>query len=557
MLKRGVLFLFICVLIINISFISAQNETDIISEAESEYPDAELQTEAGTTPDNFFYFFDKFFDRFGDDLKVREERIAEIREMIQQGKIEEAREALERYLTLADKLEKEIDPEKRDEARRGAVAIRRAIAELESEIPEEFREEFVNNVLEREGAIVTSVEISSKIKELCETLSGLDPLEYSRVCRTEKDNPEWQKKIDRKLTDEQREEAIKFGKIMSQCFKTSGQQCRCEEIPFTEFAEMCSIAASLAVQCETEGNEDACEKLDNLEMPELPPHLQDVFDSLEGDIVESQIELHMPRECREAGATSPKECTRIMIQTNAPEECRDALLEANPQNEREAREICEKIMFELNAPEECIEKGLTNPKECGKLMFQLNAPQECLDAGLTGESRGDEKKCRVIMEGSREGREQGFKGSEGGFGGANCRGITDSEERLRCYDSASQGAREYNEERRGEEPQGEWPEPCQQANTLTKESCEQIMKQFGEQQRQEFIESQPGQEFKEPSSTTSGEGTTTTTTTTTQTEPATSESPITSNEGTTSDSLGTITGSVIRSNNDFFNYYFK
>ena len=544
MYKRGGLVL---ITVFSVAFflaaiISAQNETNIALDVDSEYPDAELQTEAGISPDSFFYFIDGFFDRFGDDLRVREERIAEVREMIREGKIDEASKALERYKSIADKLETEIDPERRDDARKSAAAIRNAINELESEIPEEFREEFVSDILEREGAIITAVEIADKIKELCETLAGLDPLEYSRVCKTESDNPEWQKKLDRRLTEEQRTEAIKFGEIMSECFKTSGQQCRCDEIPFTEFAGMCSIAAPLAVQCNIEGNEEACEKLDNLEMPELPPHLQDVFDSLEGDIAESQFELHMPRECREAGVTSPKECMRIMIQTHAPEECRDALIEANVQNEREAREICEKIMFELNAPEECVEKGLTNPKECGKLMFQLNAPQECLDAGLTGENRGDEKKCRTIMEGSGEGREQGFRGPEGGFGGANCRGITNSEERLRCYDSASQGAREHNEEReeRRGESSGGWPEPCQKANALTRESCEQVMRQFGEQQRGEFNQ---GQEFIEPPPTMSSEGTTT------QTEPTTSES--------TTSSTTPVTGSVIMSNNDFFNYYFK
>ena len=91
-------------------------ETDIIAEIELEYGDAELEVQAGTTPDSAFYFFDEFFDRFGDDLKVREERIAEVREMIRQGKIEQARRALDNYIELAEKLESESDPVKRDEA---------------------------------------------------------------------------------------------------------------------------------------------------------------------------------------------------------------------------------------------------------------------------------------------------------------------------------------------------------------------------------------------------------------------------------------------------------
>ncbi|MEK6840858.1 MAG: hypothetical protein AABX79_02805 [Nanoarchaeota archaeon] len=544
--KSGLILPLFFLLIVSLGIVYAQ--TDILSEIESEYPNAELETEAGIGPDSFFYFFDSFFDRFGDDLKVREERVAEIREMIREGKTEEALDALRRYEAVADKLEAEIDPERRDEARKGAAAIRNAIDELESDIPEEFREEFLR-ILEREEAIVTAAEISSRIKELCETLSEIDPLEYSRVCKTGEDASDWQKKLDRKLTEEQRQEAIKFGEIMSECFKTSGQECRCEEIPFTEFAETCSIAAPLAVQCDIEGNETACEELDNLEMPELPPHLQDVFNKLEGDISEAQFDLHMPQECREAGATNPKECMKIMVQTRAPEECRDAILEADVQNEREAREICEKIMFELNAPEECIEANVRNPKECGKLMFQMNAPKECLDAGLTGENRGDEKKCRTIMESKGEGPR--------GFGppalGIRCREIQNPEERLKCYDAALSGAEGSYVEHRGESSRG-WPEQCQKEQAFTRESCERVMREWGEQQRQEFEQFQPGQEFVEPQTPQEF-------TEPSPTETPTEPSPTTSSGETTTSSSETttssVTGAVIDSNNDFFNYYFR
>lgn len=499
-MEKRVIFTIFLLAVFLMGFVYAQNE-GITEDSGVSFIDenAELGETEGITPDSALYFIDEFFDRFGDDSSIREEKIAEIRAMIQEGKIEEARIALERYEEHAQNFEEEISPGESEEARRSAAAIYNVLLEVEAEIPEEDREEFFDDVVEREKSIVTAAEIANKIKELCETLSQLDPLEYSRVCSTGEDNPDWHKKLDRKLTEEQRQEAIKFGEIMSQCFETSGQQCRCEEIPFTEFAETCSIAAPLAVQCDIEKNEESCEKLDNLEMPELPPHLQDVFDSLEKDVSDSQFDLHMPRECREAGVTSPEECRKIMIQTNAPEECENALIEADVKNEREAREICEKIMFELNAPQECIEKGLTNPKECGKLMFQINAPQECLDAGLTGESRGDEKKCREIMESTRDEGES-FRGPESGFGGANCREIEDSEERLKCYDSASQGAREHYAERqeRREQSPNNWPGPCREAGAFTRESCEQVMRQFGEEQRQE--------EFTEPTTTPSESG---------------------------------------------------
>src|SRR3989344_4654412 len=515
--------------------VETETDTNIISEIELEYPDAQLEVEAGTTPDSFLYFLDELFDGFSDDLRVREERIAEVREMIQQGKIEDAQRALEKYREIADKLE-------------------------------------------REEGIITAAEISSKIKELCEQLSSLDPVEYSRVCLTEDDAPDWHKKLDKRLTEEQREEAIKFGKIMGEGFETSGQQCRCEEIPFTEFAEMCAVAAPLVVKCDIQGDEAACEKMDNLEMPELPEHLQDVLDALENDMSESQLDVHMPRECREAGATNPRECMRIMIQTNAPEECRDALLEANIQNERQARELCEKIMFEQNAPEECIEQGLTNPRECGKLMFQMNAPQECIDAGLTGDSRGDEKKCREIMESQGRGER---RGPQGGFGG-NCQGIQNPEERLKCYDGAIGGTREYRNDhderfRENQEKIRQCAQQCasqQKAWNFENGNCvcsEGNREDYSEYYRQgpnegqyeepqqeefnsgeEFSGSGSGEQGSTTDTTQSGDTTSTETETTTSTETSSTDT----SGSTSSDNTGSITGSVI-SGNGFLDYYFK
>ena len=542
----------------------AQPET-IPDEPSDEVSDAQLTTEAGITPDSALYFLDKFFDRFGDDLQIKEERIAEIKAMIEAGDFEAAETALEGYKESAEALEVEIDPDRAEDAKESAEAITNAVEDLEEQLDEEQKVEFVDDVIKQEESIVTAAEIASKIRDLCETLAEIDPLEYSRVCRTNNEDPEWHKRLDKDLTEEQRQEAEKFGEIMSECFETSGQQCRCEEIPFTEFAEMCSVAAPLATACEINDNEEACEELDNLEMPELPDHLQDVFDSLEGDISEAQFDLHMPRECREAGVDSPRECMKIMIQTNAPEECRNAILEADIQNEREAREICEKIMFEQNAPEECIEAGLTNPKECGKLMFQQNAPEECIEAGLTGETRGDEKKCREIMEQQGEGRE-GFRGPEGGFGGGNCQGIQNSEERLKCYDSAVGGAHEYRDNyqerfRETQEAQRQCAERCasqNQAWSFSNGNCECFEgnredysqyyqdrsneEQFSEQQQppQEFTEPAPSGEFSESAQQPTPETTT--------------ESSTTTNE--IIGSTGGTTGAVIFSDT-FSKYYFR
>lgn len=150
--------------------------------------------------------------------------------------------------------------------------------------------------------------------------------------------------------------------------------------------------------------------------------------------------MHMPQECREAGAKTPKECMKIMIGANAPDECRDALIEADVDNEREARALCEKIMFEVNAPEECIDAGLTDHKACGRFMFEQSAPDECKEAGLTGDNPSDGRKCQKIMnELQGENREGPNRGPGRGFG-PDCRRIENAEERLKCYDGALQQA---------------------------------------------------------------------------------------------------------------------
>ena len=436
-------------------FESVEQESQDASAERGEFEDdVELDRGAGITPDSALYLVESgILERFRDESSNREKKVAEIKEMISQGKIPDAKVALERYKKHAEELEREVSPNQREEAKRSASAIYNALKEIESEIPEEERSEFFDGIVERERKILTASEISFKIKELCEALSGLDPVEYSRVCMSDENSPSWQRRLDKDLTDQQREEAKKFGKIMQQCFETAGQQCACEEIPFADFSKVCSIAAPLATACEIEGNEEACMQMDELEMPELPPHLQDVMDELENDVSGSRIDLHMPPECREAGATNPNECRKIMIETNAPEECRAALLDANVKNEREAREICEKIMFEQNAPLECVEAGLRDHKECGLFMFKETAPQECLDAGLTGERQSDHKKCREIMDSIGGDRSGPNRGPGQGFG-TNCRAIQNSEERLACYDGALQGASDQKsnfDERRGED----------------------------------------------------------------------------------------------------------
>ncbi len=427
-------------------------DDDLFEDLEEEYGDAVI-TDPGITPDSFFYFIDEFFDRFGSDLENREEKIAEIKAMIEEGNFEAAREALESYRRHAESWEEDADPNERDEARRSAAAIHRALREFEDDIPDEFHKEFFDDVLEREGRLITAVEISSKIKELCEALSELDPSEYSRVCRTDDSDANWHRALDRDLTEAQIKEAEEFGEIMSECFATSGGTCRCEEISFTAFAEQCTIIAPLAYACDVLDDEVSCDKMDEIEEGNdpfdlLPDYLREVLDRIERQYDDDQYDHHIPRACLDAGITGEERgdrdrCFRIMVEREAPRPCIEAVQDGRIKidNERAFREACERIMFDEEAPFECIEAGIDNFRDCGVLMFQLNAPQECIDSGLTGENRGDERACREIVGdggvGDRRGPGPGFE----------CGGIEGPGERLACYDAAAQGTHDRFEER--------------------------------------------------------------------------------------------------------------
>ena len=187
------------------------------------------------------------------------------------------------------------------------------------------------------------------------------------MCGIKDDAPDWQKKLDKKLTKEQEKETKKFNEIMSECFKSSGRECRCKDISFYDFSITCSKIAPLAINCD-KGDENACEEMENIEMPNLPPHLEDIFEDIERKYKGGQMDLFFPKECIKAGVKDKEGCMLVMFELNAPEECVEALKEGkiNPKNEKEAREACDKIMFNENAPEECIEAGITNPKKLPK-----------------------------------------------------------------------------------------------------------------------------------------------------------------------------------------------
>ncbi len=439
-----------------------EEDDKIIDEIGEEYGDAELDVGAGITPDNkILYNVDKFLGEiFSSEIDRMKERMAEVKKMIEEGNVEDARIALVLLKREAEDLEEDVDPEQRDEVREAVAQIKNALDDIKDEIPDEDKEEFVDDVIDGQKSLARVVQIREKMKELCEELSKLDLEEFRRVCKPNEDSSRWEQGLYDDLSEEQKEEAKKFVKVISACFKDPAD-CDCEASTNVEsFVRQCKAIVKAEVECDN-GDESACEVADEIsedifDTLEDAPYLQDALREIErrfSDVEDERFDRNIPFECREEGITgrerdAREKCMRIMIEKSeeTPDECRPALKEAldrGVDSEREFRKICEEIMFEQNAPKECTEAGIKDHKSCGKFMFEQNAPKECTDAGFTGESPRDGNRCRDLMD--KIGEEGGFdrRGPNRGPGhGSDCRDISNSQERLACFDRALQGARE-------------------------------------------------------------------------------------------------------------------
>ena len=475
------------------------------------FADAQFDRGAGITPDSNFYFVEKVFENFRSDTSNREKKFAEVRQMIQEEKYDDARTALAGYKEYADKLERNVAPENKEEAQRSAAAIRNAIAKMESQIPAEQKKEFVDDIRQQEELISKAADVAAKISKLCAELAKLDPGQYATTCKADKDAPKWRQKQDKQLTDAQRDEVGKFKDIMLQCMKTQGKECKCQDISAKEFATRCSVVAPLVDACENKGDKEACEKMDDVTRGiegTLPDYLQDAFADVEEEMNKEQFGRFMPEECVKAGAKTPEACALIMIETHAPEECKAELKKQKVTNERDARRICEAIMFEKNAPQECVDAGVKSPKECGTFMCKNNFPQECIDAGLSCESKDAPMKCQALM-GSPEGKEGRGQSQFAPALGSRCREIKDAEDRLKCFDSVDSAVHQFsgqfesgsfdddfNSETRatfegfakeggdfnrgpqtgpGTNSKARLPRECSSVGATTKEACEKIL----------------------------------------------------------------------------------
>lgn len=421
-----VLLLLICVASVSAQFVVEdlydEEFTEIVEEdIYEDVEEVQLTEEAGMTPDSAFYVVEDIIETVlvGNNpktaLKYKEEKVLEAKKMVELGNKEAAKKALSRIEKYNQIIKKEVSPDIEKRVRESSKAVKKVLAsfELEDDRWEDVRE-IVDENLKEQDELALAAKISKKISELCKVLSDLDPLEYSRVCKTD-DDPKWKRKLDKELTKEQKKEAEEFFEIMSECFENP-TECKCDDISVKPFADKCNVIAPLATECEA-GSEDACEKMGDVGDPIelLPNYLQDVLENVEDKYGDAKHDLHVPKECVEAGAMDRKKCSKIMFKLHAPPECQEALEQGiiDPKNEREARKSYDEIMFEAEAPEECLEAGIRDFQECDRYIFELDAPEECLEAGLTGSGRDDWKKCeqiRFMLDAPEECLEAGLTG---------------------------------------------------------------------------------------------------------------------------------------------------
>jgi len=285
---------------------------------------AEELADPGILPDSPLYFVDQFFERVGDDpekaLRYQEEKIAEAHAMAEQKKKEYVEVALNNAEEYGEILEKEVTPDMEEELEDKNEILEEALEDISEELPE--LDDDIDEHLEQLKRTELAAKVSGRIKKLCETLSELDAVEYAKTCKAGEDAPEWHKKLDEKLTDEQKDHAKIFVEKMKQCMKTSGKECDCEGMGVQSFTALCKEKSSQAAAC-AGGNEEACMAMngDHVDMSQyLPPYLIEammkLWESEDRDGEEHKGEykrkFDLPPPCKEAGITSPNDCMKIM-----------------------------------------------------------------------------------------------------------------------------------------------------------------------------------------------------------------------------------------------------
>lgn len=282
--------------------------------------------------------------------------------------------------------------------------VKESVDKIESKI-QENNYELLDSYLAEEEKTKLSMDISEKTLSYCDELAMQD---YASMQKDEKcKSYVWmENKIKQRLTEEQEKAKSEIENQVQACMNNP-KECSCDNVQLLSEKTRCEEFKSLAIKCEFQGDDSACEKIKEFNPQET-----------ERDRYEKEIlEKYLPAECSEAGVRDGEECKKLILTLNQPktecmengeyigeERCQERLVNRGEvvkdcvvDGKLVDPEQCLNIVKENNKPTgkewelmsgECKERGVYDPVACDEI---VNLPRPCKDAGYY-----TKKECEVM-----------------------------------------------------------------------------------------------------------------------------------------------------------------
>ncbi len=536
-------------------FETESSDVNAITEFEEEEAVEEeiVKENAGLTPDSPFYFVDEIVDTItiaaaeGEDkaeaaANIAAERVAEAKLMSDKNLTSETLEALGNA-NISSLIEGDVSPKLNELTQEKMDFIIKLLAEMDQKVPEDLSsiKALIDAQATQADKNKIAGDLAEKIGDFCDKLAqeDYDLMLLEPRCDPEQ-APDWLAEFIETDVKEREEDATKqVLNMITRCVEDP-RQCDCDNIPVESHKQDCIEDSALAVRCEYEQDESACNELESKGdefLDDLPEFMRDIITQrFEEIIAKKEAEMFKkfaPKECIEAGATTREECEEIMTEKYGPppeecmengnfigeDECRSIMEEkyGPPPSEcmEDGRfigeEACEAAMIASGTiSQECVEDGqFIGRDECEEKMKSAHgeAPEECMENGefigeeecksITTEKFGKspeectkdgefigEEECKAIMAEKGMPSGPGGEGSIGGEGGFGERaGIPEGEFPSECADLSQEECGKLMQEKFGEVMQGipEGSMPQTQEGLPEIPSSEELMKEKTEE----------------------------------------------------------------------------
>ena len=326
------------------------------------------------------------FDRFADNIKlffsggdnkvmlaleIREKELNSATNNLKLGEENKAKKEIESAINMLKIIQLKTTPEIADE-------VRNNIKETEYIIKENLNLEFFEKYLTEEQKTKLVIEHSEKIFDYCEELAKQD---YELMLKDEKcqnNAPDWlEDEVNNKIKEVQKQDSEEIKKQI-EITMNNPKNSDCDEISLTSERARCEKFKALAIRCEFQNDESACEEIGMF---------KDVQTNEREDYEKEIIEKYLPAECSEAGVRDGEECKKLILTLNQPE------TECMKNGEYIGDENCkDKLVNQGNVVEECVIDGkLVDPEQCLNIVKEKNKPTgeefelmsgECKEMGI-------------------------------------------------------------------------------------------------------------------------------------------------------------------------------